>query len=198
MTITLLVISFIAILIISIKHRAVSAPEVVPIPGKIPINQHQHKCPVCETIWAHGPSFVLGKDGHKCPVCGTEQYSKYHPERESNTLGEFLLSRFMGALLKNNEPVLLFPGSIEAVVNQPTEYVRFKFIQEKPSLEEVKEVLIEHYKSLGWRIDIQEPQQGRIVGNVYTAETETSLTLISFYTNEDTDVLVMVTNSSLV
>lgn len=116
----------------------------------------------------------------------------------TSTLGQYLLAKYNGALLgvKDSAPVLA--GTIAAMVDpldfMLTEAIRFKFRQVRPSLEEIGLILAEYYVSIGWRIDMEDPQSGYITGNVYPIEVETCLVLMAFYEKGDTSVLSISTN----
>lgn len=72
----------------------------------------------------------------------------------SQTLGQFLLSRYQGATLASRGQASIKPDTVSAMPNYLdslfTEHWRFKFKFEKLSLEEVRSVLVEYYESIGW------------------------------------------------
>lgn len=116
----------------------------------------------------------------------------------TETLGQFLLSKYTGSLLGIKDIPPSPADSIGAVVdpldNLLTEHVRFKFKYEKPSLNEIRLALLEYYEKIGWEVTIEEPQSDFLTGGVNPAEAETYLSLMSFYDAKDGHVLIVVTN----
>lgn len=115
----------------------------------------------------------------------------------SQTLEQFLLSKYQycGELLGNSSLKRTIPGSIGAMTDpldrQFEELVRFKFRNSRPPLEKVREILFQYYKSIGWRIEMEEPDRGTISGYVYPVEVETCLVLVVTYENDDPNILVI-------
>ncbi|MEI8061703.1 MAG: hypothetical protein WCG97_00195 [bacterium] len=114
-----------------------------------------------------------------------------------HTLGEFLLARFMGALLPVEEDKPVIPGTVGELVDPLDSLLcdatRFKF-KEKIPLEEVCKILSEYYTSIHWENIIEMSDQGTIMGDVWPAEANTFLGVFGAYEkdpsgHQETDIL---------
>ncbi|MBP6974473.1 MAG: hypothetical protein KBB54_00850 [Candidatus Pacebacteria bacterium] len=119
---------------------------------------------------------------------------------ETRTLGQFLFESYAGEILLVKELQLNLPRSVGTLFDQLddalSDFVRFKFRENKPSLEEVREILIEYYESIGWRIEAEDPERGEINGSVYPYPDEIEVCLVlrvMYEDGDDADVLQILT-----
>lgn len=115
---------------------------------------------------------------------------------ETRTLGQFLLEWYPGEILLVKELQPSLPGSIGTIFDQLddafADFVRFKFRENKPPLEEVREILIEYYERIGWRIEAEDPDRGEINGSVYPYPDVIEVCLmlrVMYEDGDDADVL---------
>lgn len=105
-----------------------------------------------------------------------------------NTLGEFLLTKFAGAVLHVKENTPIIPGTIGELVDPLDdllcEATRFRF-REKIPLERVREILIEYYTGIQWKNSIHMSDQGPIMGDVWPAEADTVLGIYGRYEKDE-------------
>lgn len=120
-----------------------------------------------------------------------------------NTLGEFLLSQYAGALLPAPEREPVKPGTIGELVNpldmELCEAVRFKF-KDKIPMKDVLALLELYYESINWPSALWISDQSDICGEVWPAEAETVLGVHALYEKEngrENDILIACLNPIL-
>lgn len=115
------------------------------------------------------------------------------------TLGQFLLSRYSGALLPEKGLTPVIPGTVEAMIPEinliMSDHVEFVFKGSPPLLTEIHQVLIEYYRSINWHTYIQEPQEGVILGDVYPEEGDCGLSLLAGFLEKNTKNKLTVTTA---
>ncbi len=112
------------------------------------------------------------------------------------TLGQFLLEKFMGALLDTPEYTSNIPDTIGDMTHEFNDllcdFTRFR-LKEKVDIEDIIAALNEYYTGIGWRCEIDKTPTGEILGSVWPENT--CLSLYAQYEDKTEEIFFVSLNS---